>query len=401
MDIAQPSSPVSTERPEDSQAAMLSVQSALQSKSPTSNLNRRQTRGRRDVRASTIRTPSNDDMPLAQVVSQQQQYNGPPAQSPGAMAQSPDSLYTTPQGTASSGFSHISPPGSAIHPGRSVSIMSASSSQISPSTQANGLLSDPTGSGLRGVITESVNVLSKLGAAPRVMITGELSLLLKGTSTDSLRIRVNQFSALEKSAPNTQFLQATDAPGEYMVNASSLSSVSAGGSATVVLRYQVAVPEPLAENYVPVKVSPQWKTEATQTSLLVTYSANPACHFINASSSPFESESEAATLRELTFVIPVSSDGVTNVQSKPLALYSSEKKRLLWKLDDLEMDSSAPQKALARFAVADQTTPQPVAVKWKVTGKLISGINLEVVDGPTQVEETACLVQAGKYLVSN
>jgi len=197
-------------------------------------------------------------------------------------------------------------------------------------------------------------------------------------------------------------LQAVqDSPGEFIVNASSLSAVSQGGSATVVLRYQVSVPEASAQDYIPVQVSPQWKTEATQTSLLVTYSANPACRFISASSSPFESEADSATLQELAFVIPVTSDGVSNVQSKPLALYSSEKKRLLWKLDDLDMDSSTPQKALARFSVESQSSPQPVAVKWKVTGKLISGISLEVLGSEMEVEETACLVQAGKYLVSN
>lgn len=68
MDIAQSPASVSNERPEDSQAALLSVQNALQSKGPAANLNRRQTRGRRDVRQSTLNMASNDDLPLSRVV---------------------------------------------------------------------------------------------------------------------------------------------------------------------------------------------------------------------------------------------------------------------------------------------------------------------------------------------
>lgn len=48
-------------------------------------------------------------------------------------------------------------------------------------------------------------------------------------------------------------------------------------------------------------------------------------------------------------------------------------------------------------------TPQPVAVRWKVIGKTVSGVGVELVGdggGEEVVEEVRRSTVAGKYLVS-
>ena len=155
MDMASNDAPVDNERPEDRQAALLNVQSALLSKGPASNLNRRQTRGRRDVnRASMVPMASNDDIPLSRVVEMQQNNNADLSPT------SPESYSTPTSNVSPSTIAYPTAPQSGLMPGRSMSVLSASSSLISPSTAAGGLLSNPSGIGLRALITESVNVLS-------------------------------------------------------------------------------------------------------------------------------------------------------------------------------------------------------------------------------------------------
>jgi hypothetical protein len=77
----------------------------------------------------------------------------------------------------------------------------------------------------------------------------------------------------------------------------------------------------------------------------------------------------------------------------------------LWKLDDLPLDNREQHKALVKFAVEEQSQVQPVSVKWKLPGRVVSGVGMELLSSGGQgaltgFEEMVFAAQSGKYLVA-
>src|SRR6266542_5348312 len=74
--------------------------------------------------------------------------------------------------------------------------------------------------GFRASIFETVNIMTKGGEVTKILVTGEISIQYNFPTirdhSRPIRIRINDFETLEKSAPNTSYLRpAPDCVGQY------------------------------------------------------------------------------------------------------------------------------------------------------------------------------------------
>lgn len=395
-----------TETNEDRAAALAKVQSALLSSPPSSgagsplgglaappsNLSRRTTRGRRDVRMTMYQPGSStDDMPLANLQQRARQQSG---DSSSPVISPP--LSPIPTGASAFG-----------EPGRANSILSTTSG--STAVRALGGVRDPfegvSTPGLRANIVETVNVLSKGGEVSRVMIQGEISLSHKpiSASSDPIRIRITNFEQFEKAAPNSAYIQPlADSPGEYNL----LPTLASHGSTATVLKYQVFVTPGQEAFFTPLHVKAAWKTEPTLTRVMITYEPNPMAVFAGKSSSaeasPFGEDDDAPVqLEDVAFLVPVGVP-VASFQAKPSATWSAEKRRLGFSVEPVALGGGAGEaKLLASLVTEGQAGAGAVGVRWRVAGRTVSAVGVEVVgSGGERVEEVRRATVTGKYLVA-
>lgn len=398
-----------TESEAERQAALDRVKSTLLSSSSSgsaSNLARRQTRGRRDVRMTTYSPTIPDDVPLAKVIEQQRAREA--SGSDNGIAQHRD---------LSQSSGGMSPIGSGFGgPGRAMSMLSAHSAGGRVGAGADPF-EHATTPGLRAAITETVNVLSKGGEIQRVMITGEIALSYRKDPTsggygqeDNLRIRIANYEQFEKAAPNSAYLsQIADAPGEYMILPSLLAN-SNSHTATV-LKYQLHVDAGSERSFVPLQVKAMWKCEPSQTKIIVTYSGNRTARLAEREQSPFGSADDdddyapQIKLEDVSFSVAMST-GVTTFQAKPPAEWSPDKARLTFTVDPVSLggvQQDEEKKLLAMIATDGTAVAQPVAVKWRAVGATVSRVGIELVGGggaQQQVDEIVRTSVSGKYLVA-
>jgi hypothetical protein len=348
----------------------------------------------------TTFNPLPDDMPLSKLIEQQQALeagNNPPT------TVTPTIISTSPSSSPFNESPFSSPLKTPATHERAMSMLSTSSSRDVLGATGSGAspFEQPHGEGLRASLTETVNVMAKGGDVTRVMVTGEISLSLRAASISGpLRLRLTAYEQLEKSAPNTHYLTPLDnAPGEYTLDAAALASASANGPVAV-LRYHLHVPDGSLQHtdLSPVHLHPQWKCEPTTTSILISYRAVATSRL--ASSSPFD-ESPETHLRDVTLHVPITSSHVGGVQTKPHGSYASDRRRLAWRLDDLDLASTEVHKVLARLAVNEASAVQPIVLRWRMPGRLVSGVGVEVsgADGEVRLEEVVKRAE-GKHLAA-
>ncbi|CAG8496973.1 13234_t:CDS:2 [Racocetra fulgida] len=223
--------------------------------------------------------------------------------------------------------------------------------------------------GLNASILETVNIISKGGDVTKLLVTGEISVtyndsIIRDNSTP-IQIRINNFDTLEKAVPNTSYLSsASEVPGVYDLNIGLLSL--AGSTPVVVMKYQLHVDPQHKSAFVPLHVTPKWKCESNQTSLVISYEVNPEFRL-------------SGTLTELSFIVPVDGE-VKTVQSKPSGIWSVEKQRMYWQVSNADLATPYELKRiLARFETSQTSQPAPTAVKFLCEGQLLSKISLEIV----------------------
>ena len=400
----QPAASIRQEDDAASDAALLRMKNTLsQGLTPSpSGINRRSTRANKSSRPSTgaaispassspLASPS-DEIPIATILeSQRQTRDAEKANAPGIA--SPLEMPMS----SSNGVSIPRDP-----PTRVGSVPSISSSQQNLATAASNPFENPDAPGLRASILETVNVLFQAGQVVRVLVTGEIGLSLKDVNVNGpLRIKIANFGQFDKSAPNNALMSTVDeGAGEFAINITALQSLR--NTVTTVFKYQLRTEGIDPKAYVPIEVHPQWKIEAQQTSFIMTYHGNPSCQFTAHEESPFGADGEDSKsppiLHDVSFTVPVAT-GCKDMQTKPLGSYSAEKKRILWKMDDLDITSSRAAKILARFQTDTEGTQQPVTVQWRLPGRLASNVGLEVLgDSGVIFEEVVRATQSGKYL---
>lgn len=231
---------------------------------------------------------------------------------------------------------------------------------------------------LKAFISEGISVLTKAGQVARTFITGEISLVYNGPSeppsSTPFCFRISNLETLERVVPNTSYINPLDGhPGVYILDANMFSLT--GGIPVVVLKYQAHIDPDDESRVVPLIVQPLWRCEENQTLLVLRYQANHNVQFIG------EDEATEAVLSGLTFLVPVDGD-VTGAQSEPTGVWSPERKKMLWNVNDITIpanggeDGGEVNKLLAKFETAARGTPQTVAVKFTCKGRLLSGIGV-------------------------
>jgi hypothetical protein len=341
------------EEEEEADAALSKVANTLRAQNTVS----RKTRGRRDVR-NTMFFPTN-----------------PPELTPemcGTLPLTPMNLPPRPSTTMSEDGSDAH----SIMSSRSITSLGAAAAIRHP---------DLTEPGLSASLVESVSITFEAGQPTKTMVTGEIALAyhaLAGTEEANSMIRLDNFAVLEKVAPNPSFISTIpDRIGEYTVQNQNIRGTA------VAFKYQVHVDESTLSEFAPIIISPAWKLEAHQSSVIVNWKPNPNYRRPTGSTKPI-------VLRNVILIAGIDGAHANSCQSKPMGTFSREKGRLAWKLGDLTLDPAAMEsggKVLARFATDAQARATPVEVRWEISGEdaqtVGSGLALSVMGKQTAEEE--------------
>ena len=234
--------------------------------------------------------------------------------------------------------------------------------------------------GLNVSMVETISAWFEQGSVTRAVVIGEMALAHNAgsfpntSSTES--IRIDNFAALEKVAPNPAFIsQQGSQGGEYSIDISSLSRAPQIG-----FKYQVHVDAANFASYAPINLAPMWRIEPTQTSVILSYSLNPA--IASTLSSPIH-------LNNVTISISLdtsdaSAGRATACQSKPAGTFSRERGTITWRLGSVTLTPGAPaEKLLARFSTEGQGRQGKVEVRWEIASapeSLGSGLGVSVLE---------------------
>ena len=212
--------------------------------------------------------------------------------------------------------------------------------------------------GLNASIIETVSTSFQNGEAVKAMIVGEIALRHNGEKPESTvdAIRLENFPVLLKVAPNPLFVkQVPDKSGEYTVNSGQLSQTA------IAFKYQVHLEDNALASYSPVVLSPNWKVEPNQISVMLHYGFNPN----------LLSEETSITLQNVVLIIKIEGSKATSCQSKPVGTLSKEKNMIYWRLGNVTLEKLAQSmpRVVARFATEGEAKPGSVEAQWEVGGE--------------------------------
>lgn len=224
-------------------------------------------------------------------------------------------------------------------------------------------LHDP---GLSASIVETVSAWFSGGKFERAIQIGEVALAYNSTeppdSVSTETIRFNNFSSLEKVAPNPHFIDpVADKEGTYSVNLSRIHKTS------VAFKYQVSLgdsPE-TAASHAPLRLVPAWKVQAAQAFLLLHYSLNPAF------TARLPTEDTAAV--QLTNVILIAhldpaGGRALRCNASGGGIYARERNLVYWRLGDVALPrDGSPLSLRARFATEGEARPGGAEARWEVS----------------------------------
>ena len=231
--------------------------------------------------------------------------------------------------------------------------------------------------GLNASLVETVNATFQQGLITKAVVIGEMALQYNPpenvASPSSESVRLENFAVLEKVAPNPAFIeQKPSSSGEYTVNLSHTMRPA------VAFKYQIHLDESSLGSHAPISLTPSWKIEPTQASVILSYAPNRGA---------FTSPQRTTTLKNVIIYINVDGTKASNCQSKPAGIFSKEKSLIYWKLNDVTLDgnSETPQKLLARFSTEGEAKPGVVEARWEVNGEeaaiLGSGLAISQLSG--------------------
>ncbi|KAF2012266.1 hypothetical protein BU24DRAFT_426122 [Aaosphaeria arxii CBS 175.79] len=342
----------------DADAAVATLANTLRAQAAPTARRSNTLRGRRDVR-NTIFVPN----PATPELTSIGESSIPPLPSTGGSAPGSSGFPATtlPPQPSSPAFKlphrtlladdHAASDTQSVRSGRSLS-SSASTTIRHPD------LHEP---GLNASLVETVSAWFEQGKVTKAMVIGQVALAfnpvdLSAGPFGTENIRLENFPVLEKVAPNPAFIeQAPDAPGTYNVDLTKITKTS------VAFHYQVHLDGSNLSTFAPLVLSPAWRVEPNQTSVILHYSLNPDYNLGNASS---------ITLRNLVLVVRLE-PGVktTSCQSKPPGTFSRERGLIYWRLGEATFTKDQPAQLMrVRFATDGEAKPGNTEARWEVTG---------------------------------
>ncbi|SLM37512.1 Muniscin C-terminal [Lasallia pustulata] len=240
---------------------------------------------------------------------------------------------------------------------------SHSLSSLAPNAVRHPDLHQP---GLGASVVETISAWFSNGQVTKAVVIGELALAHNPTdaptSLATESIRLENFPVLERVAPNPTFIsQIPSRSGEYSVNLAQISRT------TVAFKYQVHLEDLHLAAHAPMVLTPSWKIEATQASVILSYNFNPA--FASAAK-------RSVSLKNVLVMINIENSRALSCQSRPAGTFSKEKSMIYWKMGDITLDgyAAAPQKLLARFATESEAKAGSVEVRWEISGDDAMGL---------------------------
>ncbi|KAK7712869.1 Suppressor of Profilin deletion [Botryosphaeria dothidea] len=221
--------------------------------------------------------------------------------------------------------------------------------------------------GLNSSIVETVSTWFEHGNVTRAVVIGELALAYNPTDLSAPfgneTIRLENFPVLEKVAPNPTFVdQVPDKAGDYTINLSSITRTQ------VAFKYQVHLDETNIASFAPIALTPAWKVEPTQASVILSYSLNPAFRLAPGQTS--------ITLNNVILVIHLDPTGAksSHCQSKPVGTFSKDKSMIYWRLGEVILSADQPgQQLRARFYTDGEAKSGNVEARWEISGANASG----------------------------
>lgn len=294
-------------------------------------------------------------------------------------------------------FAHSSPPLTPVRhtPKSTAASETASDTQsIRSSRSITSLTANPVkhpelhDPGLSASLIESISISFDAGLPTKTLITGEIAFSYNPLDHITIHpqselLRLENFSLLEKVAPNPAFITAIpDHTGEYSLNLANIHKTS------VAFKYQVHIDGSNVSTFAPLIITPVWRIESHQSSVIIHYKPNPLFRRLSGVTGAF-------TMRNVVFTTGVEGVLTASCQSKPVGNFSRERSRLSWKIGDLVVNpddvEGGTRKLVARFVTDGAARSQPVEVKWEISGEeagtVGSGISVSVFEAAEKAEK--------------
>ncbi|KAF1357842.1 hypothetical protein EJ07DRAFT_126753, partial [Lizonia empirigonia] len=216
--------------------------------------------------------------------------------------------------------------------------------------------------GLNASLVETVSAWFEQGNVTKAMVIGQVALAFNPIDISAgpfatENIRLENFPVLEKVAPNPAFIeQIPDSPGSYTVDLAKITKTS------VAFHYQLHIEDSSVAALAPIILTPMWKAEPKQVSVILNYSLNPQFDLRG---------SPSVTIRNLVLVIRLEPGSrATSCQSKPAGTFSRDKGLIYWRLGDVTLSIDQPAQSIrARFLTESEAKPGNTEARWEISGE--------------------------------
>ncbi|KAF2722376.1 hypothetical protein K431DRAFT_284066 [Polychaeton citri CBS 116435] len=308
----------------------------------------------------------------------------PPVQSPDAISSagaSPSTNYFAPAAAgaavggvaaASAGapFSPFSPAdhSSAIRPASRMATADnqsiRSGKSLSSTTSQGHKHPDLQEQGLSSSIVETATARFEDNKLISSSLLGEIAMAYHPTDSQSspiVNIRLDNFSTLERIAPNPAFIsQGPEKEGEYSVNTASLSKTQ------IAFKYRVSA-DSTGSQAAPILMTPALRIEPGQTSVIVSYTLNPS--FV------LPQGHDSIVVSNVMLALTLEGAKPTSCQSKPVGTFSRERNLIYWQIGSVTLTPGGPaQRLLARFVTEGEAKAASIEARWEISGSDEAGV---------------------------
>jgi len=197
------------------------------------------------------------------------------------------------------------------------------------------VISDPAivakKSGMRISVKEKMNTLIVKDIISKLAIFGDIYVSFSTIPQELLqnqyyfKLKISNYELIKQAVPNPNYVtkQETDKENEFTCNLTALLSFASQNinTSVAILKYQINIDDEQRSKYLPLYVNPIWKSEPTSLSLLIAYQLN-------------SNQSKFISAQEIRFFISLYGD-IRGVQLKPHGIWNNDKKRLIWKDDNV------------------------------------------------------------------
>ncbi|KAJ3220004.1 hypothetical protein HDU67_007737 [Dinochytrium kinnereticum] len=237
------------------------------------------------------------------------------------------------------------------------------------------------------VITETINLLLRDGEIEKLMVSGEVAVVVPVTpSVSKCKAFLQGSDSIEKVVVNDMYASQPDAQQQNLIELD-LDRISELGGPAPILKYKLHIDSSDYEQYAPVFFSTLWKKDPTYSSFLLAYQYN-------------DDFKARAPLQGLSFLVNLQNGGsIASVQLKPTGIWNPDKKALLWRVEDIRTDDPASvetHKLFARFETSEDLTSAQVIVRF-TSPTLCSEIELDFPEDGVLLRNVEKNITTGTY----